>query len=151
MPPRGGRISLHPRPIRGIPEAHQMPGEPHRFSRIAEDLIASLRRIPSEDPRGIRRKPSLEFVALIDSLRTKHGIGRPTTEQALRDKWPEIVGAANASYSNAVRIDERGRLVVHATHAVVRNELFLNRAEIIERIRRIPGCAAIRQLHLSQG
>jgi hypothetical protein len=128
-----------------------MPGEPHRFSRAAEDLIASLRRIPSEDPRGARRRPARDLVELIDSLRSKHGIGRPTVEQAIRDLWPEIVGPANASYSNAVRIDERGRLVVHATHAVVRNELFLNRAEILERIHKIPGCASIRYLHLAQG
>ena len=128
-----------------------MPGEPHRFSRVAEDLIASLRRVPSEDPRGIRRRPSHEFVELIDSLRSKHGIGRPTAEQAIRDQWKEIVGPANASYSNAVRIDERGRLIVHVSHAVVRNEFFLNRAEIVERIRKIPGCATVKQLHLSQG
>jgi hypothetical protein len=88
---------------------------------------------------------------VIDSLRSKHGIGRPTTEQAIRDAWPEIVGPANASYSHALRIDERGRLLVHATHAVVRNELFLNRAEIIDRIQRLPGCASIKLLHLSQG
>ena len=81
----------------------------------------------------------------------KHGIGRETVEQAIRDCWVQIVGPANAAYSNAVRLDERGRLVVHATHAVVRNELFLNRAEILERIRRVPGCASIKQLHLSQG
>jgi hypothetical protein len=128
-----------------------MPGEPHRFSRVAEDLVASLRRIPSEDPRGIRRRPAKDLAELIDALRAKHGIGRPTMEQAIRDQWPDVVGPANASYSHAVRIDERGRLVVHATHAVVRNELFMNRAEIIERIRRIPGCASIKQLHLAQG
>jgi hypothetical protein len=128
-----------------------MPGEPHRFSKAAEDLIASLRRVPSEDPRGMRRRPSQEIVELVESLRSKHGIGRPTAEQAIREKWPEIVGEANASYSNAARIDERGRLVVHATHAVVRNELFLNRAEIVDRIRRLPGCASIRRLHLTQG
>jgi hypothetical protein len=128
-----------------------MPGEPHRFSRAAEDLIASLRRIPSEDPRGIRRRPSKGLVELIDGLRAKYGIGTPTAEQAIRDRWPEIVGPANASYSHAIRIDERGRLMVHASHAVVRNELFLNRDEIIERIRRLPGCASITRLHLSQG
>jgi hypothetical protein len=81
----------------------------------------------------------------------KHGIGRETVEQSIRDRWAQIVGPANAAYSNAVRIDERGRLVVHATHAVVRNELFLNRDEIIERIRKVPGCSSIKQLHLSQG
>jgi hypothetical protein len=128
-----------------------MPGEPHRFSKAAEDLIASLRRLPSEDPRGGRRRPSRELVELIDGLRAKHGIGQPTAEQAIRDQWKEIVGPANASYSNAVRIDERRRLMVNVSHAVVRNELFLNRAEIIERIRRIPGCASIKNLHLSQG
>jgi Dna[CI] antecedent, DciA len=128
-----------------------MPAEPHRFSRVAEDLIASLRRVPSEDPRGIRRRPSHEFSELIEALRSKHGIGRPTAEQAIRDQWPGVVGPANASYSHAVRIDERGRLVVHATHAVVRNELFLNRAEILERVRRIPGCAGVKQIHLAQG
>jgi hypothetical protein len=128
-----------------------MPKEPHRFSRVAEDLIASLRGIPSEDPRGMRRRPSHEFVELLDALRKKHGIGQPTTEQAIRDQWPAIVGPANASYSHAIRIDERGRLVVHATHAVVRNELFMNRAEIIARIQRLPGCAGIKFLHLSQG
>ena len=128
-----------------------MPDEPHRFSRVAEDLIASLRRLPSEDPRGMRRRPSREFVELVDSLRAKHGIGRPTAEQEIREKWPEIVGTANASYSNAARIDERARLIVHATHAVVRNELFMNRAEILERIHRLPGCRSIKQLHLIQG
>ena len=114
-------------------------------------MIAALRRVPAEDPRGTRRRPSRDFVELVDSLRAKHGIGRPTAEQELRDKWPEIVGTANASYSHAVRIDERGRLIVHASHAVVRNELFLNRTEIIDRIRRVPGCGSIKQLHLSQG
>ena len=74
-----------------------MPGEPHRFSRAAEDLIASLRKVPSEDPRGIRRRPSHEFSELIEALRSKHGIGRPTAEQAIRDQWPEVVGPANAS------------------------------------------------------
>jgi len=118
---------------------------------VAEDLIASLRRIPSEDPRGMRRRPALDLAELVDALRSKHGIGRPTAEQAIRDAWPEIVGPANAAYSHAVRIDERGRLVVHASHAVVRDELFHNRGEIVERIHRLPGCAGIARLHLLQG
>ena len=128
-----------------------MPGEPHRFSRVAEDLIASLRGIPSEDPRAMRRRPSQGMGDLLEALRSKHGIGRPTAEQALRDAWSGIVGPANAGYSHPVRIDERGRLLVHASHAVVRDELFHNRAEILERIRRLPGCGAVARLHLVQG
>jgi hypothetical protein len=128
-----------------------MTGEPHRLGKVAEDLVASLRRIPSEDPQRARLRPSRDLAELVDALRSKHGIGRPTSEQAIRDQWPGIVGTANASYSHAVRIDERGRLVVQTSHPVVRNELFLNRVEILERIRRIPGCAAIARLHLTQG
>ena len=128
-----------------------MSAEPHRFSRIAEDLVASFRRIPSEDPTKGRRKPSLPLVDLIDAIRTKHGIGIPTKEQAIRDKWPEIVGPANAAYSHAARVDERGRLEVQASHAVVRNELFMNRAEIVARLKKLPGCSSIKQIRLSQG
>jgi hypothetical protein len=128
-----------------------MPAEPHRFSRIAEDLIASLRRVPSEDSSRGRRRPSQPLVDLIDSIRAKHGIGIPTKEQEIRDKWPEIVGPANAAYSHAVRVDERGRLEVQASHSVVRNELFMNRAEIVERLQKLPGCSAIKQIRLSQG
>jgi len=125
--------------------------EPRRFSKPAEDLIATLRRVPSEDPARMRRRAVQSAGELMESLRSKHGIGRPTAEQAIRDSWTEIVGPANAAYSHAIRIDERARLLVHTTHAVVRNELFLNRAEILERVRRVPGCASIKQLHLSQG
>jgi hypothetical protein len=128
-----------------------MQGEPRRFSRQAEDLIASLRRIPSEDPAKMRRRPAQPMAELVETLAAKHGIGKPTAEQAIREAWPEIVGHANASYSNAVRIDERRRLIVHASHAVVRNELFMNRAEIVERLRKIPGCSSIKHLHLIQG
>jgi len=87
----------------------------------------------------------------VEALALRHGIGVPTTEQAIRSAWPDIVGPANASYSHAVRVDERGRLEVRASHAVVRNELFLNRAEILSRIQALPGCSAIKQLRLSQG
>ncbi len=128
-----------------------MKADTPRFSRLAEDLVGSLRRIPSDDPKGARRRPSLKMEELVEALCSKHGIGRVTAEQSIRDHWPQIVGPANASYSHAVRIDERGRLVVHASHSVVRNELFMNRAEIVERIQKLPGCGSIRLLHLAQG
>ena len=118
---------------------------------MADDLIASLRRIPSENRSGGRRGPARGVADVVEHLRTKYGIGRPTAEQAIRDRWPEIVGPANASYSHAVRIDEAGRLLVQVSHAVVRNELFLNRAEVLGRIRAIPGCGSVTRLHLVQG
>jgi hypothetical protein len=127
-----------------------MPGEPHRFTRDAEDLIASLRKLPSADPARQKLRASRPVADLMEAIRMKHGLGRPTAEQAIRDQWAAVVGPANAAYSHAVRIDERRRLIVQASHAVVRNELFLNRAEILERIHRLPGCETVRNLHLVQ-
>ena len=125
--------------------------EPRRLGKIAEDLVASLRRIPSEDPPRMRRRETSEIGRIVESLQVKYGIGRSTPEQAIRERWPEIVGPANASYSHAVRIEPSGRLVIHASHSVVRNELFMNKEEILERIRRMPGCAGVKSLFLAQG
>jgi hypothetical protein len=33
----------------------------------------------------------------------------------------------------------------------VRNELFMHRAEIVERIQKLPGCAVIKELNLRAG
>lgn len=121
--------------------------EPARLSRIAEDLVASLRRTPSEDPARSKLRPTRDLAGLVEELMVKHQIGRPSAEQAIRDEWVKIVGPANASYSHAVRI-ERGRLWVQASHAVVRNELFMHKEQIAERIRMIPGCAEVRSIRI---
>ena len=63
----------------------------------------------------------------------------------IREHWVEIVGAANAEYSHALRLDGR-RLAVQASHAVVRNELFLHRAIIVARLQKLPGCAGIKEI-----
>jgi hypothetical protein len=60
------------------------------------------------------------------------------------------VGVANASYSHPVVV-ERGQLLVLVSHAVVRNELFLHRLNILEKLKKLPGCAGIRGLTLRAG
>jgi hypothetical protein len=125
--------------------------EPHRLGKIAEDLVASLRRIPSEDPPRMRRRETTAIGRVVEALQIKYGIGRATPEQAIRERWAEIVGPANASYSNPVRVEPGGRLLIHVSHAVVRNELFMNKEEILGRIRQLPGCDVVRYLFLVQG
>jgi len=46
---------------------------------------------------------------------------------------------------------EKGLLVVLVSHAVVRNELFLHRQSILEKLRKVPGCTAIKGLALRTG
>ena len=128
-----------------------MPNEPKPFSRIAEGLIGDFRGVPNTDPRKMRRRPTRELAAVVEELMVKHQIGRDSPDHTIREHWAELVGGANAAYSHAVRIDYGRRLVVHASHAVVRNELFLHRAEIIGRIQKLPACAGVTELHLRAG
>ena len=120
---------------------------PARLSRLAEDLVASFRKTPSEDPFKSKLRPTRDLSALVEELMVKHQVGRPSAEQAIRDEWANIVGAANAMYSHAVRI-ERGRLWVQASHAVVRNELFMHKEQIVEKIRKIPGCGDVKSIRV---
>jgi len=124
---------------------------PNRFSRLAEELISSFRRVPLEDNGRTKRRPTQSLSTLVEELVVKHSIGQTSPEQVIRDNWPGIVGHANASYSHAALIDPRGRLVILAAHAVVRNELFLHRAKIVEKLQKLPGCGHIRELQLRAG
>lgn len=128
-----------------------MPDLPPQFSRTAETLIADLRGIPDRTPARMRRRPTREMTGLIEELLVKHQIGRPAPEQTIRDRWPELVGQANAAYSHPTQIDTRGRLAVMVSHAVVRSELLAARELILARVRTVPGCAHIRDLVLRAG
>src|SRR3954471_18207738 len=110
--------------------------QPHQFSKIAEALVSDLRGIANEDPARSKRRPTRPLAELIEELLQQNQIGRSSPEQTIRERWVELVGAANASYSHPARI-ERNRLIVLAAHAVVRNELFHHRAEIVERIKKL--------------
>lgn len=127
-----------------------MANEPHQFSRLAEELVGELRKIAWDEPKRARKRATQPLAGLVEQLMQKHQIGRSSPEQTIRDQWREIVGPANASYSHASAI-ERNRLVVLTSHAIVRNELFMHRDEIVERIRKLPGCADIKSLYLRNG
>ena len=74
----------------------------------------------------------------------------PSLEHSIRDKWPEIVGVANATYSHPL-IVERAQLIVLVSHAVVRNELFMHRLSILAKVKKLPGCDGIKGLTLRAG
>jgi hypothetical protein len=138
--------------IRTLPwrNVSAMPDQPHPFSKLAEELVGEFRGIPTEEPRRSVKRATQPLHAVIEQLLQKHQIGRSSPEQTIRDQWPALVGAANASYSHPARI-ERNRLIVLAAHSVVRNELFLHREEIVARIRKLPGCGIVKSLNLRAG
>jgi len=127
-----------------------MPDQPHQFSKLAEELVGDLRGVPFEEPRRQVKRPTKPLASLVEDLMVKYQVGRPSAEQTIRDHWVELVGAANAVYSHAVRID-RKQLTVMVSHSVVRSELFHHRAEIVQRIRQLPGCETVKSLNLRTG
>ena len=74
------------------------PSEPRTFSRTAEDLIASLRRLPLDDNPRARRRPTRPLSGLVEDLVVKHSIGRHSPEQEIREHWADhvrdFIGAA---------------------------------------------------------
>ena len=128
-----------------------MPDSPIEFSKGAEELIGDFRGIPFTEPPRMRRRPTQSMTPLIEALLVKYQIGHHSCDQTIRDHWPDIVGTANAAYSHPVRL-ERGRsLLVLVSHSVVRNELFLHRESILERVKGLPGCEAVQQLNFRAG
>ncbi len=126
-----------------------MPAEPKEFSREIENLVAALREVPEDRDRSKRRRAT-ELGSLIDELLVKHRISHDSLEHSIREKWPELVGAANAQYSHPVVV-ERGQLLVLVSHSVVRQELFHHRLDILAKLKKLPGCAEIKGLHLRAG
>lgn len=120
--------------------------EPKEFSREIENLIAGFRGLPADRDRSKRRKTQ-DLGPLIDELLVKYRISHDSLEHSIREKWPELVGVANATYSHPLVV-ERNLLVVLVSHAVVRNELFLHRASVLEKLKKLPGCDGIKGLAL---
>lgn len=128
-----------------------MPNEPRReLTRTAEELIADFLSVPRDESRA-RRRPTQNLSVLVEDILQKNQIGRDAPEHTIREHWAEVVGPANAHYSHAAQIDPRGRLVVLASHSVVRNELFHHRATIVANIRKLPGCSHVREINVRAG
>jgi hypothetical protein len=128
-----------------------MPKEPFQFSKAAEELIGDLRGVPFYEPRKMKRRPTRELAPLVEELLAKHHVGQHSPEDSIREHWTEIVGHANAAYAHAAQIDARNRLVILASHSVVRNELFLHRKPILEKIQQLAGCGHVRSLLIRAG
>lgn len=120
------------------------------FDRRTENLIASFRGLPPVDSRARMRK-TRKLEELIGGVLSDHHLTPSSAEELLRAGWPEIVGAANAAYSQPVRVERKTRLLVQVAHPVVRNELHLHRQTILERLRAVPGCEQIKEVLFRTG
>ncbi|HVW21567.1 MAG TPA: DciA family protein [Opitutaceae bacterium] len=123
-----------------------------QFSKRAEEAIGQFRGVPSPDPPRMKRRPTQDMAALVESIKAKHHLGSAAPADVIRERWEQIVGPANAAYSHAAQFDQDGRrLLILASHSVVRSELYLHRQHILDKIRGLPGCGQIKFLLIRAG
>jgi len=127
-----------------------VPDQPYQFSKIAEELIGDFRQVPFDEPKRSKKRATQPLAEILEALLQKHQIGRESPEHTIREHWKSLVGEANAAYSHPAMIT-RNMLTVLANHAVIRNELFHHRTEIVARIRALPGCGHVKALSLRAG
>lgn len=81
-----------------------------------------------------RREPIRIGEALDDLFRSTPTIARKIAEAKVPDIWPELVGGIIASYTTGIEIQQGGRMFVHISSSVARNEVFMARASLAEAI-----------------
>lgn len=125
---------------------------PPRFSKLAEELIGDLRGIDSREPRRQVKRPTKPAADIIEALVNKYHLGdEASPEQALRDRWSELVTPTLAAYSHVVEITPSGWLMVMVSNAVAKQELTNNRRLFLRKIKAVPGCESIKGLNFRAG
>ncbi len=121
------------------------------FQHAARELIAAFRGVTNDVPARQHRRPTRAISPLIEELLVKHQIGRAAPEDAIRENWPALVGPAIAHYSHAGQIDPRGKLVILYSQSVAGSQLRFHQADILARIRALPGCTHVKSLAIRAG
>ena len=85
-----------------------MPEDPPKLSRAAEELTGDLRGIPFREPARMKRRPTKGMAPLVEELLVKYQIGRNSPEQAIRDRWPELV--SKSPFGRMATVEEIGAL-----------------------------------------
>jgi hypothetical protein len=116
------------------------------LERQLRPLTALVRGVPDDRPARTRRRATQGVGDLVEALLTKHRIGRAAPEDRLREKWAEVVGAANAAHSHPLEILPGGRLIVLVKHPVIRQELQLRQAFVVAKIRAVPHCGEVKTI-----
>ena len=81
-----------------------------------------------------RRDPVRIGDALNDFFSSTPVIARKIAEAKIPDLWPVLVGNVIASYTTKIELRTGGRLFVHLSSSVARNEVFMRRSALTDAI-----------------
>ena len=119
------------------------------FSKEAESLITSLRRLPDQKSKS-RNKGTKSFGSLLEACIERYHIGKQTPEERILENWVRIVGPSFANRCRPERIDGT-TLIVQAPNSVVRQELKFMENRIITALGSLKGCQHIHRVATKAG
>jgi predicted nucleic acid-binding Zn ribbon protein len=93
----------------------------------------------------MRRSKTISLAEAIDDYIKEMNLGGKLSEVTLLNSWEEVVGKAISSRTSSIYIKD-GVLFVHLKSSVVRNELFMLREALREKLNSRAGREVIREI-----
>jgi predicted nucleic acid-binding Zn ribbon protein len=90
----------------------------------------------------MRRQKAEQVGELVRRFLREEGLETPYNEYRLVEAWPEVMGQGIANYTGEVVIRNRV-LHVHLKSSVLRQELFMNRKRLVQKLNEHVGAQVI--------
>ncbi len=114
------------------------------FSKQVEDVIADFRELPRTVTESSKRSPVL-LDTILDHLKEKYSLEKPSPERALVENWNEIFGTLSGR-CNPVSIKDGKTLVIAVTNQTLRSELQFRKPALLKKIQTLQHCEAISEI-----
>ncbi|MDR1256040.1 MAG: DUF721 domain-containing protein [Puniceicoccales bacterium] len=114
------------------------------FKRHIRNLIADLRSLPREESTASLRRP--RKIGTVAEVVIKNFAVRSRCEDVLLENWATVVGGNFSSRCSPHKILPSDVLIIRCSNAVIRSELALVKATILENIAKLPRCKHIRDV-----
>ncbi len=95
----------------------------------------------------MRRQNTEQVGAVVAQFLREQGLEKPLLEHRLVEAWPELMGPLVAKYTGKIEI-KNGVLLVRITSAALRQELFIARQQLVERLNQHVGADIISDIRL---
>ena len=95
----------------------------------------------------MRRQNTEQVGAVVAQFLREQGLEKPLLEHRLVEAWPELMGPLVAKYTGKIEI-KNGVLLVKITSAALRQELFIARQQLVEKLNQHVGADIISDIRL---
>jgi len=95
----------------------------------------------------MRRQNTEQVGAVIAQFLREQGLEKPMLEHRLLQAWPSLMGPLVAKYTGKIEV-KNGVLIVQITSAALRQELFIARHQLVDKLNQEMGVELINDIRL---